>query len=286
MGFVIHVQDPPALHEPVLVAAFAGWNDAGEAATGALESLHNELDATLFAELDPEEFFDFQVNRPHVHTGEAGVRQLEWPTNRLSWAPLPDGRHVVLLQGTEPSLRWRSFVDGVLDLAGGLGIRRVVTLGALQVDVPHTRPVPITAAAADPALAKRVGLRRSSYEGPTGITGVLSHMAHRRGLESASVWAGVPHYLAGASYLSGALALAERVTELLDVELSLAGLAREAVVQRDEIAELVADDDDLAEYVSELEERNDDVHLEEAEPEVDPGALADEVERFLRDREG
>jgi proteasome assembly chaperone (PAC2) family protein len=277
---------PPALRKPVLLAAFQGWNDAGEAASGAIDVLGRELHANPFAEIDPEEFFDFQVSRPTVAMVGDGQRVIEWPSNRFSWAALPgSGRHVVLLSGTEPNLRWRSFTRGIVDLASSLGVEALVTLGALQVDVPHTRPVPVTGSASDAAVAAQLGLRRSTYEGPTGITGVLNQVATTRGLRSMSMWAGVPHYLSGTTYLPGALALAERVTRLLNVDLPLGRLARDAVAQRDEIAELVADDDDLAEYVTELEQRTDDGTAELPAGPYDTDELVAEVERFLRDRD-
>jgi proteasome assembly chaperone (PAC2) family protein len=290
LDIVTVLQRPPMLRRPLLLAAFQGWNDAGEAASGAVDVLSRELRAEPFAEIDPEEFFDFQVTRPTVRMAEGGARTLEWPENRFSWATLPGrGRHVVLLAGTEPNLRWRTFGRGIISMAKDLGVDTLVTLGALQVDVPHTRPVPVTGMATDEAVATRLGLRRSRYEGPTGITGVLNQMATGSGMRAMSMWAGVPHYLSGATYLAGALALAERVTRLLDVDLPLGSLARDAVAQRDEIAELVADDDDLAEYVNELEERTDgdgggglDGLPGDA---LDADELAAEVERYLRDRE-
>jgi proteasome assembly chaperone (PAC2) family protein len=290
VDIVTVTQRPPALLRPVLLAAFQGWNDAGEAATGAIDVLARELAAQPFAEVDPEEFFDFQHSRPMIRLTEAGDRMVEWPPNRFSWAALPGGqRHVVLLSGTEPNLRWRTFAGGVVDLAAELGVETVITLGALQVDVPHTRPVPVTGVATDEGVAAALGLQRSRYEGPTGITGVLNQAASARGLRALSMWAGVPHYLSGATYLAGALALAERVTSLLEVDVPLGRLARDAVAQRDEIAELVADDDDLAEYVTELEERSDSDDGTEPEPgEVAPVSadeLAAEVERYLRDRD-
>ncbi len=284
MEIVTVLQRPPELRRPLLLAAFQGWNDAGEAATGAIEVLSRELSAEPFAEVDPEEFFDFQVARPMVRMADGGARALEWPINRFSWAALPDQqRHVVLLHGTEPNLRWRAFTDGVIGLAKDLGIDTIVTLGALQVDVPHTRPVPVTGVATDEQVAGSLGLQRSRYEGPTGITGVLNHVATASGLRAMSMWAGVPHYLSGATYLAGALALAERVTRLLEIDMPLAKLAREAVAQRDEIAELVADDDDLAEYVNELEERAD--SGDGLAGPVSGDELAAEVERYLRDRD-
>lgn len=285
MEVVTLLQDLPELRRPVLLAAFRGWNDAGEAASGAMEVLASELDAKPFAEVDAEEYFDFQVARPVVRFTDAGDRALEWPVNRFSWARLPGAdRDVVLLDGTEPNLRWRRFTTGVVDLARRLEVETLVTLGALQVDVPHTRAVPITGVATDDDLAGRLGLQRSRYEGPTGITGVLNHNATAAGLRAMSLWAGIPHYLAGTAYHPGSLALAERILSLLEVDLRLDGLARQAVEQREEIGQLVAEDEDLAEYVGELETRSDDTDADGL-----PGApvsaddLAAEVERYLRD---
>lgn len=287
MDVVTVLQRPPELRRPALLAAFRGWNDAGEAATGAINVLTRELGAEPFAEVDPEEFFDFQVTRPTVRLIDGGKRALDWPSNRLLWAALPGGgRHVLLLDGTEPNLRWKAFTRGIVDLVGGLGVETVVTLGALQVDVPHTRPVPVTGVATDPALAASLGLRRSSYEGPTGITGVLNQTAANSGLRTMSLWAGVPHYLAGATYLAGSLALAERLGRLFNVEVPLGMLARDALTQGDEIAKLVAEDEELADYVAELEKRSDhDPPAVLPSSPADADELAAEVERYLRDRD-
>lgn len=289
MDVVTLLQRPPVLHRPVLIAAFRGWNDAGEAATGALEVIGKELGAEPFAEVDPEEYFDFQVARPTVEIVAGGSRAVRWPVNQLAWAALPGvRRHVVLLDGTEPNLRWRTFTNGLVAFAGELGITQIVTLGALQVDVPHTRPVPITGVAPSGSggLGQRLGLRPSNYEGPTGITGVLNHAAAASGLQAMSMWAGVPHYLAGTAYLAAALALAERIAQLLEFDLPLGGLAKGAVAQRGEIGQLVEDDEDLAEYVTELEKRADEgAGLTDDLPgsPVSAEELAAEVERYLRD---
>ena len=286
MDVVRTLIDPPPLRRPVLIAAFEGWNDAGEAATTAAAVLRREIGAMPFAEIDAEEFFDFQHTRPMVRFDEDGARQLEWPENRFWYSSLPAIEHdVVLLTGTEPNLRWRTFTGGVVDLARRLGVELVLTLGALQVDAPHTRPVRVTGSASDPGLATRLGLRRSRYEGPTGITGVLHSACHDAGIEAASLWAGVPHYLAGTAYLDGALALAERTCRLLGLDVSLATLAADAVAQRDDIAELLAEDTELADYVAELEARRDDDQVHAADDDLPSGEqLAAELERFLRDR--
>lgn len=279
-------RQPPGLRRPVLLAAFQGWNDAGEAASGAADVLATETDAEGFAEIDPEEFFDFQSTRPFVrNAGEAG-RRIEWPGNLFSWGAVPGtDRDLVILQGTEPNLRWRTFSAAVSHLAQDLGVELVVTLGALQVDAPHTRPVPVTGNTTDLVLGAQLGLRPSRYEGPTGITGVLHQTCTDAGLQSASLWAGVPHYLAGATYLAGTLALSERVVKLLGAEISLGPLAAEAESQRGELSELVTEDADLSEYVADLESRMDAAPDELPEPSVSGDELAADFERYLRDRD-
>lgn len=279
-------QPPPPLRRPVLVASFKGWNDAGEAASGALGVLADTLRATTFADVDAEEFFDFQATRPTVRIVDGGTRRLEWPGNRFAWATLPGSpHHLILLDGTEPNLRWRVFASAVVDLALELGVEFVVTLGALQVDVPHTRPVLVTGSSSDPRLADRLGLRRSSYEGPTGMTGVLHHACGSAGLDAVSLWAGVPHYLAGAPFLAASLALSERLVHLLGADLSLTSLARDAAAQADHIQALLDEDDDLAEYVAELEERAGS-QADEALPAatITGDEIAAELERYLRNR--
>ena len=290
MDVVTVRQPPPELHRPVLVAAFQGWNDAGESATGAVGALASTLHATPYGEVDPEEFFDFQATRPQVRFADDGERVVEWPSLKLSWARLPahpvsgEERHIILLEGSEPNLRWRRFTEGVRAHVQSLGVELAITLGALQVDVPHTRAVPITGSSSNVRLGERLGLRPSRYEGPTGITGVLTAALSAGGLDVVSFWAGVPHYLAAAVYLSGSLALAERTLSLLEVDLPLEGLAHKAAGQRDEIAALVAEDDDLADYVGELEEQLDQADDIPEIPEVSGDELAAELERYLRDR--
>jgi proteasome assembly chaperone (PAC2) family protein len=284
---VTRLQPIPALRRPVLLAAFAGWNDAGEAATGAAGYLARRLGAEPFADISSEEFFDFQVNRPTVRTAEDGRRVLDWPRNRFSWARVPGSPHdVVLLERTEPNLRWQAFAAAAVGVAQELDVELVVTMGALQVDVPHTRPVPVTGSASTPALAERLGLRTSTYEGPTGITGVLHHACTTAGLDAMSLWAGVPHYLAATPYLAGALALLRRIGRLLGADLPLAELAEDAEAQATDIAAIVAEDDDLVEYVAELEERTAEDPGELPAPLVSGDEIAEELERYLRDRRG
>jgi proteasome assembly chaperone (PAC2) family protein len=282
--------DDRRLSRGVLIAAFAGWNDAGEAATGAVDALAHLFDAASAAQIDPEDFFDFQVNRPTTRLDPGTGRTLEWPTNRFRLAEV-NGRGVVLLSGTEPNLRWRTFSNTVLAYATALDVRTIVCIGALQVDTPHTRPVPLTGRGSglDGVLGLR--LRPSDYEGPTGITGVLTHIALERGFETASIWAGVPHYLAGTTYATAAHALAAVVTRALDLDIDLEPLAEAAREQQREIAEVVAQDDDLSSYVAELEERVDaeddgpsDGFAEHAQH-VTGDDLAAAFERYLEERE-
>lgn len=277
---------PPVLRRPVLLAAFQGWNDAGEAASGAADVLATETAAEGFAEVDPEEFFDFQATRPFVrNAGESG-RRIEWPGNLFSWGAIPGSdRDMVILQGTEPNLRWRTFAAAVTHLAQDLGVELVVTLGALQVDAPHTRPVPVTGNTTDLVLGAQLGLRPSRYEGPTGITGVLHQACADAGLQATTLWAGVPHYLAGATYLAGTLALSERVVELLGADVELSTLTGDVQTQQEELSDLVSEDADLSEYVTDLESRIDAAPDELPEPSVSGDELAADFERYLRDRD-
>ena len=204
--------EPPQLRSPVLVAAFAGWNDAASAATTALEAMAASLEAEAVAEIDPEEFYDFQVTRPTIRLTEGEAREVDWPANTVFTAEVPSAeRDLVLVSGVEPNLRWRGFADAVIEAAERLDVEMVVTLGALLADVPHTRPVPITGLASDPELVERLGLSRSSYEGPTGIVGIVHDACRRRGLTSASLWAAVPHYVAAVPNPKAALALLRRL---------------------------------------------------------------------------
>lgn len=290
---LLQLHHRPALRRPALIAAFEGWNDAGESATGAAQILAREAGAERFADVDAEAFFDYQVTRPMIRATDDGHRRIDWPANSFAWASLPDAeRDVVVLDGPEPNLRWQAFTQTVIDLARDLDVGLLLTLGALQVDAPHTRAVPITGSATDADLGARVVLRRSAYEGPTGITGVLHQAAASAGLSAVSLWAGVPHYLAGTTYLPGAHALAERAARLVGAGVDLERLGRDATQQREEIDDLVSDDQDLSEYVAELESRVDAESRDEAvgeprelpPPDVSGDELAAEFERYLRER--
>ncbi|MDO8107552.1 PAC2 family protein [Isoptericola sp. b441] len=275
-------QPPDALRGPVMIAAFEGWNDAGSAASQAVVHLHQAWHAEQVEELDPEEYHDFQVNRPQVGLGADGTREITWPTTTLSVAERPsDAGPVVLVHGIEPSMRWRRFCDELLDAAERLGVTTVVTLGALLADVPHTRPIPVTATSDDRGVRAELDLERSSYEGPTGIVGVLTHEASRRGLRTVSMWAAVPHYVAHPPSPKATLALLTRTEELLGETIDMGELHEDAEAWQNGVDELAAEDSEIAEYVAQLEEAKDTVDLPEASGE----AIAREFERYLRRRD-
>ena len=268
----------PVLRRPVLVTAFEGWNDAGSAASGAVRFLAEAWQAEPFAEIDPEEFYDFSTTRPTVHRDEHGARQIEWPSTELRWARPGGDLDVVLLLGHEPQLRWRTFCDQVTGVAESLDVGLVVTLGALLADVPHTRPVSVYGAAYDDDVAEELALTPSSYEGPTGIVGVLHDHFLRQDVRSAALWAAVPSYVPGAPSPKATLALLARVTHLIGTTVDADELSEAAAEYEAQIDEALADDDESAEYVAELERTWDESTIEDA------GAdrLVDEIETFLR----
>ncbi len=268
-----------------MVCAFQGWNDAGDAASSAVSFLASALHARRFARIDSEEFYDFQSNRPTVRFNEQNEREIVWPSVEVFEAQAPRApRDVVLVQGVEPSLRWRAFTGHIVDLAEALGVQVVVSLGALLGDVPHTRPVSLSGHATDPALMERLGMHGSSYEGPTGIVGVLHHACAQAGLPSASLWAGVPHYVAAASNPKAALALVRRVEGLIGVSVDVSELESAAADYERQVGLAVQSDPDIQAFVERLEQ------AAESEEEV-PGEdvpsgdmLAREFQRFLRQR--
>jgi proteasome assembly chaperone (PAC2) family protein len=270
----------PDLVNPVMLCAFEGWNDAGDAASGAVLHLEEVWGATQIAEIDPEDYYDFQVNRPEV-VMEDGKREVVWPTTRLSVARIPLAtRDVVLVHGIEPSMRWRTFTSELLGAARDLGVEMVVTLGALLADSPHTRPVPVSGTSSDPDIALRMGYEPSSYEGPTGIVGVLQDACASAGIPAVSLWAAVPHYVAQPPHPKATLALLGRIEDLLDVPVPLGDLPEEAKAWQLGVDELAAEDDEIAAYVRTLEEAVDTAEL----PEASGDAIAREFERYLRRR--
>jgi proteasome assembly chaperone (PAC2) family protein len=265
----------PNLDRPVIVAAFAGWNDAGDAATWALRHLQNRLDAVTFADIDGEEFYDFTEARPMVEL-EDGERHLVWPQNEFSAAM---SQNLVLLQGLEPHFKWRTFTEQVLAVARELDASMIVTLGALLAEVPHTRPVMVYGSCEDIGLGERLGLSPSAYEGPTGIVGVLNSAAQDEGILTASLWAAVPNYVSGAASPKAALALIERLQQVLATPIPVTDLEIASSAYERQISELISEDSDALEYLRTLEEQYDEGELEDP----DPAGLADEVEQFLRD---
>ncbi len=277
---------PESLRAPALVCAFTGWNDAGEAASSAVRFLGTTLGATRFARIDPEEFFDFQAERPTVRLVDGRTREITWPSIEIWAARAPRApRDLVLLSGPEPSMRWRGFCTTIIELAEALGVQLTVTLGALLADVPHTRPVPMVGIASDEALAERIGLGPTDYEGPTGITGVLHSACSQAGLPAASLWASVPHYVAAAPNPKASLALVRKLESLVGVSVDATELEQAAGEYERRVTSAVAGDDDVRRFVERLEQAADAEAPEPESPEVPSGdVLAREFQRFLNQR--
>ncbi|MFZ6004204.1 MAG: PAC2 family protein [Actinomycetota bacterium] len=271
----------PELHEPVVIAAFEGWNDAGDAASTAARYLIERWDAELVADIDPEEFYDFTSTRPRVHLDDEGLRQIDWPATEIFAATIPGtGTEVLIIIGTEPQLRWRTYVGELTTVAREQGARLCITLGALLAEVPHTRPTAVVGTAYEPDVVAGLDLQPSTYEGPTGIVGVLHDAWRRAGLRSASLWATVPSYVPGAPSPKAALALIERAAAMLETWVVTTDLEIATAAYERQVSELVDADDETATYVASLEARHD------GEPDLLPSAetIAEEVERFLRDQ--
>jgi proteasome assembly chaperone (PAC2) family protein len=279
--------DLPDLVDPVLIAAFEGWNDAGEAASTALEHLELSWDAEPLASIDPEDYYDFQVTRPLVTMTDGVTRRIEWQTTRLSTAKMPGtGRHVVLVNGIEPNLRWKSFCAELLGFVEKLGVTKVINLGAMLTDVPHTRPTPVRGSGYDSASTSKLGVEPSNYQGPTGIVGVFQSLCIEAGIPSLSYWAEVPHYVSQARVPKAAIALLMRVEEALDVEVPLGGLPDQAEEWERTVNEMAEADDEVREYVRQLELQA--VEEEEEQPvdltEASGDEIAADFARYLRRR--
>ncbi len=272
----------PELSEPIVVCAFGGWNDGGEGATGALRELRDQWGARRFASIDPEEFYDFQVNRPTVHLLDGQTRRIDWPSNDF-WSARVGGRDVVLFLGLEPNVRWRTYCEQILRVCADVRASVVVTLGAFLADVPHTVPAPVSAASADPAWMDRPGMVPARYEGPTGIVGVLNDLAARAGVPAVSLWAASPHYLPQTSNPKVSLALLGRLRELLDLEIDTREVARSAEGWEREVSEAIDEDGNLADYVKRLEEAAEQGLGGEASEVLSGEDIAEELERFLRE---
>ena len=275
-------QSRPQLRRPILVVAFEGWSDAGDAATSSVAYLNSQWDATAFADIDPEDFFDFQAHRPLVKLNEAEIREIVWPSTRFAHATVPGSdRDVVLLSGVEPSMRWATFTSLVLDVARTVEAELVVGLGALLAGRPHTRPIRVTGTATTPTLGARFGLATPRYEGPTGIIGVLMDACRRADLDAVTLWAWVPHYLQGTPSPSASLSLLQRLSALLDIPIDLSDLEERTRSHSSRVEEAVRSDPDVAATVEELERQADAEDIDEM-PSADD--LAAEVERFLRNQ--
>lgn len=264
----------------ILLAAFEGWNDAGGAAATSVQWLAESWNARDVASIDPEPYHDFQVNRPITTLDDEGNRSISWPVTSLSVAMSPEGRSLVFAQAVEPSLRWRTYCEELLDQAAELNVGTVVCIGALLADAPHTRPIPVQATSEDPAVQALLGIEPSEYEGPSGIVGVLAHMAQERGMHALSIWAAVPHYVAQPPSPKVTLALLGLVEDVIGEQIPTGDLSEDAQAWQQGVDELAAEDPEISEYVRQLEEAKDTADLPEASGE----AIAREFERFLRRR--
>lgn len=278
---VIEIEEVPELESPVLIAAFEGWNDAADAASSVVDHLIKVWDARVVATIDPEAFYDFQMNRPLVSSNDSGMRRITWPSTQISVARPPGAdRDVVLLRGIEPNMRWRQFCAELLAASQELGTELVVTLGALLADTPHTRPIPVTGTATELDLADRLKLEQTNYEGPIGIVGVFQDACIEMDIPAVSLWAAVPHYVAQPPCPKATLALIGQLEDLLEISIPLADLPEESRAWERGVDELAEEDEEIGDYVRALEETRDTADLPEASGE----AIAREFERYLKRR--
>jgi proteasome assembly chaperone (PAC2) family protein len=277
----------PTLRRPVMVCAFKGWNDAGEAASAAVSFIRESFDAEDVASIDPEEYFDFTAVRPTVRLTEGLTREIDWPSATVSAAAVPGAEgDLVVFQATEPSLRWRRYTENLVATARELDVRMVITLGALLADVPHSRPVAITGLASDQSLVEQLRFQNTTYEGPTGIVGVLHHACASAGLECASLWASVPHYVAAAPNPKVALALVRAFEGIAGVVVDAGELESAAEDYERQVSAAVASDPEIKAFVERLETAADEVQADEPDEESLPSAdtIARDFQRFLRQR--
>lgn len=270
------IPELPELHRPVLITSFEGWNDAGDAATDLVDHLRQEWDSQELAELDPDEYYDFQVVRPYIRV-EDGIRTLSWPTTRVYIARTPE-RDFVLVHGIEPNMKWRAFCEEIIWFANMLAVELVINLGALLADVPHTRPVPVSAFSNDPQLLRHTDAEPSNYEGPTGVVGVLQHFCDEAQIPALSLWAAVPHYVSQNPCPKAALALLLRMSDVLEFELPVGELPDDSAAWQQGVEELAADDEDIQAYVAQLERNRDREKLDFASGDE----IAAAFEKYLR----
>jgi proteasome assembly chaperone (PAC2) family protein len=288
----VEIHKIPALRNPVMLIAFSGWNDAAEAATGAAShilgawtdaehAINDQVGVVpeLIADIDPEEFYDFQVNRPLVDIDESQIRSLTWPGTQIFGLATPNfDFDFIIVRGVEPSMKWKTFTHDLLDLADDLEVQTIITLGSMLADAPHSRPITVTGSGAHPELAKRLGVEVSRYEGPTGILGVIADACLRRGLDAVSLWAAIPHYASNSPSPKATLALINALEDFLQISLPQGDLHADSLEWESEVDELAREDSDVAEYVKALEESKDSALLSDVSGED----LARELERFLR----
>ena len=288
----VEIHKIPALRNPVMLIAFSGWNDAAEAATGAAShilgawtdaehAINDQVGVVpeLIADIDPEEFYDFQVNRPIVDVDESQIRSLTWPGTQVFGLATPNfDFDFIIVRGVEPSMKWKTFTHNLLDLADDLEVQRIITLGSMLADAPHSRPITVTGSGAHPEIAKRLGVEVSRYEGPTGILGVIADACLRRGIDAISLWAAIPHYASNSPSPKATLALVNALEDFLEISLPQGDLHADSLEWESEVDELAREDSDVAEYVKALEESKDSALLSDVSGED----LARELERFLR----
>ena len=282
----MEIHQIPLLRDPVMVIAFSGWNDAAEAASCAVEHLlsgwrdkNDDVIPELIANVESEDFYDFQVNRPVVTIDESQIRSITWPSTQVFGMAIPSmKRDLVIVTGVEPSMKWKSFTSDLLDLADDLEVSLIVSLGSLLADTPHTRPITVTATGFHPSIANRLGVSVSKYEGPTGILGIIQDGCMRRGIDAISLWAAVPHYASNAPSPKATLALINTLEEFLNIKIPLSDLPDKSDAWEREVNDLAADDSEIADYVKALEESKDAAEL----PEVSGDTIAKEFERYLR----
>jgi len=279
--------DVPQLRSPVLVCSFRGWNDAASAASAALAAVADSFDAERIAEVDPEDYFDFQSTRPTIILSEGQTRQIEWPRNDLIAVRVPGAeRDLVLFDGTEPNLRWRTFSETIATAADALGVEMVITLGALVAEVSHTLPVPITGLASDEQLVEELDLQRSNYEGPTGIVGIVHDCCRSLGITSASLWAAVPHYVAAVPNPKAALALLRRLEGLTGIAVDATALEEEAASYEEQIGRAVAANPEISDLVERIEAEQVEQLGEDSTDLPSADTIAREFQHFLQQRRG
>jgi len=282
----VEILNIPLLRDPVMIVAFTGWNDAAEGASGAVEHLlsawrdrDDDVLPQLIAEVDPEEFYDFQVNRPQITIDDSSIRSIRWPGTQVFGLLVPMmKRDLIIVTGVEPSMRWKSFTSELLDLADDFEVSLVVTLGSLLADSPHTRPITVTGTSAHPNMANRLGVSVSKYEGPTGILGIIQDGCARRGIDAISLWAAVPHYASNAPSPKASLALITSLEDFLEIAIPLGSLQSDSDEWEKSVDKLASEDSDVAEYVKALEESKDAAEL----PDISGDIIAKEFERYLR----